>query len=56
MKSTIYQYHPRASAGFAYRQLLHWKRGDPGRRGGCAQPHAESRTPELRPYLSSSGI
>jgi len=29
MKSTVYPDHPRASASFAYRHLLHWKRGDP---------------------------
>jgi len=31
MKSTVYPDHPRASASFAYRHLLHWKRGDPER-------------------------
>ena len=29
MKSTVYPDHPRASASFAYRHLLHCKRGDP---------------------------
>src|SRR5574343_1892954 len=29
MKSTVYPDHPRASASFAYRHLLHRKRGDP---------------------------
>lgn len=29
MKSRVYPQHTRASAGFAHRQLLHRKRGDP---------------------------